>query len=223
MTANRNQRIDPWSGLWRYHGGEVYVVFEYVARYDGIERLHVKRWTAVIMILVALWAASKVYAEHTEDHRYTIWGYVKDADGVPIKDASVTIADRLGARLGVTRSGARGRYSIRLHLHNHDLGQQLAIEAQGISHPIRVRFDRNDTSSSRLHRVDFLGQQALEVLAPERSRTPYVVLAVGVAVLIPAFLYVRSRRKTAERPKTARRRRPKSAKAGARQRSSRKK
>ena len=181
--------------------------------------------TAVgLMLLCALWTAHDVSAEHTMDHRYTIWGYVKDADGAPLKGTLVAVTDGRETRLGVARSGANGRYSIRLHLHNSDIGRLLGVEANNVSRQFRVTFSPNNITSVRTHRVDFLGRQAVEILRPDRSLTTYILLAIGAAaVIIPAFLYVTGRVKRKRRPKGSARRRQGPAKAPARRRPRKKK
>ena len=181
--------------------------------------------TAVgLMLLCSLWTAYDVSAEHTVDHRYTIWGYVKDADGAPLKGISVAITDGRENRLGVARTGANGRYSIRLHLHNSDLGRLLSVEANNVSRQLRVTFSPNNITSARTHRVDFLGRQAVEILRPDRSLTTYMLLAIGAAaVIIPAFLYVRGRAKRQRRPPGSARRGQGPAKAPARRRPRKKK
>ena len=182
--------------------------------------------TAVgLMLLCSLWTAYDVSAEHTVDHRYTIWGYVKDADDVPLKGISVAITDGRENRLGVARTGAHGRYSIRLHLHNSDLGRLLSVEANNVSRQLRVTFSPNNITSVRTHRVDFLGRQAVETLRPDRALTTYILLAIGAAaVIIPAFLYVRGRAKRKRRPKeSARRRQGPAVNAPARRRPQKKK
>jgi hypothetical protein len=152
----------------------------------------------VVIVLCGLWATHDAHAEHTVDHRYTIWGYVKDADGAPIQDALVVISDRPDVRLGVARTNTHGQYRVQLHLHNSDLGRQLTIEAHQVSHRLRVTFDPDDTFSERRHRVDFLGAQVHETLPTAGSLTPYVLGVVGVAVVgVPALWYVRGRGKRA--------------------------
>lgn len=69
-----------------------------------------------IVLLWDLWETHDATAEHTVDHRYTIWGYVKDASGTPLRDVMVAVADSGGSRLGVAHSSTKGRYSIQLHL-----------------------------------------------------------------------------------------------------------
>src|SRR5437879_780332 len=49
-----------------------------------------RSWTLVVMLGV-LWPARPVMAEHTADHRYTIVGYVKQADGTPRPNTLVSV------------------------------------------------------------------------------------------------------------------------------------
>ncbi len=160
------------------------------------------------MLLYALWSAHNANAEHTADHRYRIWGYVKNANGAPLEDIPVAVADRQGSRLKVARSDANGRYSMQLHLHNKDLGRLLNVEANSVSHQIQVVFDPDNTTRTRTHRVDFIGSQAVETLQPARSFTTYILLAIGACVvIIPAFLYFTGHTKRTGRGKEGARRR----------------
>jgi hypothetical protein len=155
-----------------------------------------KPWVIVVVMLAVLAAGSNVHAEHTADHRYTVWGYVTNADGEPIKDALVAVTERPDVRLGTVRTSANGRYSMRLHLHNSDLGRLLTVEANNVSYQIRVPFDPDNTTSERSHRVDFRGSQAQEILPSYRSLIPSILLALGAAVvLVPALRYVTGRGK----------------------------
>ncbi len=178
-----------------------------------------KSRVVIVIILVAFWTATTVRAEHSEDHRYTIWGYVKDTEGTPVKDTLVAVSNSQGVRLGIARTGRNGLYSLRLHLHNSDLGRQLAVEAHDVSHQIRITFDPDNTTRIRKHRIDFLGNQALETLSSNRSLTSYILLAIGAAiVIIPACLYVTGRTKRKARTNASGRGGRKSAKATARRR-----
>ncbi len=183
-----------------------------------------RHWTIVVMILFALCMADDISAEHTADHRYIIWGYVKDADGAPLKGVLVAVTDSRETRREGARSVANGRYSIQLHLHNSDLGRLLGVEANNVSRKIRVTFNPNNVTSTRRHRVDFLGRQAVEILKPDHSLTTYMLLAIGaVVVIVSAFLYITGRAKRKRRPKGSVRRRQGSARAPARRRPRKKK
>ena len=182
-------------------------------------------WSVLVVVLSIFNLPSLtqvVHAEHEADHRYTVWGYVKDGDGAPIQQALVVVTDSRGTRLKTTHAGANGRYTMQLHLHNNDLGRLLVVETGDVSHQIRVAFDPDNSTSLRKHRVDFLGSQALETLPSKSSFMPYMLLAIGaVVVLIPALRYITGRGKSPDR--SASRRRGKSAKARARRRAPKRK
>ena len=177
----------------------------------------------IVGFLLVFWGGDSLRAEHAEDHRYTIWGYVKDTEGTPLRDVLVVVTDGQGSRLGVTRSRGNGGYSIRLHLHNNDLGKRLIVTAGKVALPIRVTFDPDNTTRARMHRVDFLGAQAVETLGVPRSLAPYLLLALGIAVItIPTARYVARRAKRHTSQKTSKRRKHKPTKTSVRQRARRK-
>ena len=110
------------------------------------------------MLLFVVRVAREVRATHGPDHRYTVTGYVMHADGMPLTNISVVVRDQQGTRLGTTRTGARGQYSILLHLHTPDRGRVFTVEAHKVSRQIRVTCDPDDTISPRVHRLDILSQ-----------------------------------------------------------------
>lgn len=149
----------------------------------------------VMVVGVTLGMIGVVRAEHTVDHRYTIEGYVRNADGTPRPHEVVAVTDRPDTRLGVVSTETNGWYRIQLHVHNSDLGRLLTVEANHVTRQIRITFDPQDTTSERRHRVDFVGIQASDVPMTPGASPPYALLALGAAVmLVPAFLYFRRRK-----------------------------
>lgn len=150
----------------------------------------------VVVIACTLGMSGMVHAEHTADHRYTIEGYVSNADGTPRPHEPVAVMDSPNTRLGVTHTGSNGWYRIQLHLHNSDLGRLLTVEANQVTRQIRVTFDPQDATSERRHRVDFVGTQVRDAPLTPGASPPYVLLGLGATVvLLPVLLYLR-RRKT---------------------------
>lgn len=150
----------------------------------------------VVVVACTLGMSGMVHAEHTADHRYTIEGYVSNADGTPRPHELVAVMDRPDTRLGVAHTGSNGWYRIQLHLHNSDLGRLLTVEANHVTRQIRVTFDPQDTTSERRHRFDFIGTQVRDAPLTPGASPPYVLLGLGATVvLLPVFLYLR-RRKT---------------------------
>lgn len=150
----------------------------------------------VVVIACTLRMSGMVYAEHTADHRYTIEGYVSNADGTPRPHELVAVMDRPDTRLGVTHTGSNGWYRLQLHLHNSDLGRLLIVEANHVRQQIRVTFDPQDATNERRHRLDFVGTQVRNAPLIPGASPPYVLLGFGATVvLLPVLLYLR-RRKT---------------------------
>jgi hypothetical protein len=173
-------------------------------------------WVVVIACTVGM--SGMVYGEHTVDHRYTIEGYVSNADGTPRPHELVAVMDRPDTRLGVAYTGSNGWYRLQLHLHNSDLGRLLTVETNQLRRQIRVTFDPQDATSERRHRVDFVGAQVRDAPLIPGASPPYVLLGLGaVVVLLPVLLYLRHR-KTRPARHTGRRRQDTARPAPGRQR-----
>ncbi len=130
--------------------------------------------------------------EHEADHRYSVRGYVLGPDDAPIEGARVGI--RMGnSTLGSATVDSSGYYSIRLHLHDSDLGKRLTLrtgESEGV---VKVQFTAGDQSTERVHYVNFIGGQLSE--GPlSRSRVPPWVYVLGGAVILGVLAAVLSRR-----------------------------
>jgi hypothetical protein len=93
-------------------------------------------------------------AEHTPEHRFTIYGYVYDDRGKPLP-GTVVIRDAADHVLGTTDSGRSGYYQIQLHLHNSNVGDKLLIQSEAGKKELIVQFDPNDMTTERKAEVNF--------------------------------------------------------------------
>lgn len=119
------------------------------------------RIPVLILIVAVVFATGPVGAEHEADHRYTVEGYVLAADQNPLANVPVVI------RLGTDRSARgttdkSGHYSLRLHVHNADLGKRIMISAGAHKSDIAITFDPGDATTSRIHYANFLGESFSE-------------------------------------------------------------
>ena len=107
----------------------------------------------VLPVLMLL--ASPAFATHETDHRFTVYGTVRDDRGNPVADARVIVVDpRLDE--GMTAFTDRnGDFEALLHLHNADLGDEIIVTALDQKKTIRAEFDPNDKVTVRKARVDF--------------------------------------------------------------------
>ncbi len=153
-------------------------------------------------------------AEHEADHRYTIRGYVLEEGEAPVPDVNVVV--RLGNRPGgSSRTDGRGYYTVRLHLHDSDIGKSLMVRAGNRTATIRMTATRSDRSTNRVHYMNFVGQNAVEgKLGGWRFPAwVYVAAALLASLLATALLAHRIkrfvRRRRARSASTDQRRKPK--------------
>ena len=100
-------------------------------------------------------------AEHEADHRYTIRGYVLEQSEAPVSDVDVLV--RLGDRsVGSARTDGQGYYTVRMHLHDRDIGKKLTVRAGESTTTIRMAATRGDRTESRVHYVNFVAGNAVE-------------------------------------------------------------
>ena len=101
------------------------------------------------------WDGSVAQAMHEIDHRLTIYGTVKDAQGKPVADARVIIS---AARLneGTTAfTDRQGYYESTLHVHNTDLGEPIDVSTGDETKRISAQFNPQDTTTERRMEVNF--------------------------------------------------------------------
>lgn len=170
---------------------------------------------AISVALVTSLFAAQARAEHEADHRYTIRGYVLDESEVPIPDVGIVV--RVEDRpMGRSRTDGQGYYSVRLHLHDRDIGRKITVLAGDRSAAVAMKATRGDRSTNRLHYVNFIGADTIEGKLPG-WRFPswvYITAAVLTALVTAAVL--------GQRIKNHRRRRRMQDAAAHRQRASKK-
>ncbi|MDH3453496.1 MAG: carboxypeptidase-like regulatory domain-containing protein [Gammaproteobacteria bacterium] len=154
-----------------------------------------KHFCEVLMLLAAAALCTPTLAEHEVDHRYTVRGYVLDDQRQPVAGQQVSIRGHTSAT-----TDSSGAYSIRLHLHNADLGKTLQIHSSGTEHAIRVNFDRADTRTPRVHYANFIGG---EFVPGELSGVGFPLwgyAAAGLGALTAGGLLFAAKRRGARRP-----------------------
>lgn len=137
-----------------------------------------RRTIVVVLALTMLPALSQ--AEHEADHRYTVQGYVLDEQERPIAGRTVSIRS-----LGSAVTDGEGAYSIRMHLHNSDLGRELRIRSGEVEEVIRVSFDVNDSRTPREFHANFVGGKFVAGKLDRRSLPVWTMVgtAAGVAAV----------------------------------------
>ena len=120
------------------------------------------RRAAVPALLLAVSLATAAPAEHAVSYRYTVLGYVTDADGHARAGVRVELyRDKTGfAYLGETDPD--GFYLIVARLGDESLGETLSLRAGAQGLVVTARFDPADHATERGTRVDFTGRRPVE-------------------------------------------------------------
>jgi hypothetical protein len=117
---------------------------------------------ALFLILI-LSDAESARATHDTQHRFTVYGQVRDEDGNPLQNTRVIVTDnRLEEEGGTTFTDPSGNYSQLLHLHNDNLGDEVVIRAGNREVRIKAVFNVEDRTTERKTRVD-IGPSPQEV------------------------------------------------------------
>jgi len=131
-----------------------------------------RRGLRLFSLLAILGFAATSAAEHEPDHRYLVIGYVRDGAGNPAGRVEVrAIREKTGMEQRA-RTDRDGFYLLVVHLHSEDLGDSIAVSANGTSLRVTAQFDPLDLTNHRGTRVDFPGNEARELaeLFPETLR-----------------------------------------------------
>jgi len=129
----------------------------------------------LLVLLVGAFAA----AEHEIYYRFTVLGYVKDAHGKPVVDATVEVTrDKTGfSYLGETDT--EGFYVVRARLGDESRGELLTVRQGASVRRVAVAFDPANQTDERGTRVDFEGARVVEHAASFRSTLMNVIGATS--------------------------------------------
>lgn len=133
--------------------------------------------TAAVAV-VAVFATS-VAAEHEIYYRFTVLGYVKDAHGKPVANATVeVIRDKTDFKyLGETDD--TGLYVVRVRLGDESRGETLTVRQGTRVRRVIAIFDPANVTDERGTRVDFEGAHSVERAARFQSTLQSAVGAVS--------------------------------------------
>lgn len=148
---------------------------------------HRSLWLVICLIL---FPSSPVQAEHTPEHRFTIYGYVYDNAGKPLP-GTVVIRDAADHVLGTTDAGRSGYYQIQLHLHGSNVGDKLLIDSEAGKKELIVQFNPNDMTTERMAEVNF------GVIPPSSGFMGNGAFLFGIATMIAVgtfYLVIRKRK-----------------------------
>jgi len=142
-----------------------------------------RRLVLVLMILFPTTA----WATHETDHRFTVFGYVRDDKGEPIEDTKVMVVDTRVGEGSTAFTDRSGYYEVLLHLHNDNQGDEIKITALDQFTIITANFDPSDKRTERKVQVDFGAPPA------EKSSSPATlwIYGAGVVLIMVALVYWR--------------------------------
>ena len=148
---------------------------------------------SVFIVLALALSIDNALAEHENDHRYNIRGYVLDEQEKPIEDLDVRAYDG-SSLLASSKTDSAGYYSLHLHLHNADKGKKIRLHAGSSEAELRVTFDTDDLTSIRVHEANFVGGKFIEE-GLARFRVPPWVYPLGGFIVIGYILVMLERRR----------------------------
>jgi hypothetical protein len=123
----------------------------------------VKRAAAAFAFLLGtLLIADVTRAEHEIYYRYTVLGYIKDAQGRPLAGQELKIVrDKTGfSYLGETDT--KGLYVVVLRLGDESVGERLTVQTGALTTKVAVHFDVGNRTTERGTRLDVDGGRFVE-------------------------------------------------------------
>jgi hypothetical protein len=147
------------------------------------------------MFFVTVEGVEPAWATHDTQHRYTVFGYVRDGQGKPLSDVKVTVTDIPLNQTGTAFTDVSGYYEVLLHLHNENLGDEILIKAQDNEKRAKVGFDPQDHFTERRAEIDFGASAANR---PDQGWR-YYSYGAAVAVIVGGFISWRLTQKRAKR------------------------
>jgi LPXTG-motif cell wall-anchored protein len=148
-------------------------------------------------VVVAVFSAGpfvkEAVATHETDHRYTVFGYVRNDKGRPMADTRVTVRDTRLDEAAVAFTDRKGYYETTLHLHNDSLGDEIVVTVGTEEKKHRATFNPDDKQTERKVQVDF-GAPAAPDTGSSQAAVYGVIGAAAVAAGIGWYV-LRSKRK----------------------------
>ena len=108
----------------------------------------------VLSVFVFVGLTGVLFGMHEADHRFTVLGYVRDAQGEGRAEVVVTIEHKGGVKQQ-TKTNSSGYYESVFHLHDANLGDEMIITVGAEVKRVVTAFDVEDKHSVREGRVDF--------------------------------------------------------------------
>ncbi|MBI1820777.1 MAG: carboxypeptidase regulatory-like domain-containing protein [Nitrospirae bacterium] len=106
------------------------------------------------IVCLNVFGKNKAFATHETDHRFTVYGTVKDSSGAPQPNVKVMISDTVTGEGNTVFTDQKGHYEVLLHLHNNNLGDEIRIMAGKEIKTIKALFNPEDKKTERKTAVD---------------------------------------------------------------------
>ena len=143
-------------------------------------------------------------AMHKVDHRFTVEGYVCEADGRPVPDTVVVVKDVRAATGASALTDESGYYKAVLHLHNENKGDPIVVTMGDEERRVTARFDEGDFQTERTIQVNF--GSGCELSGDGTPRWVYYGAGIGI-VAVSVFAGARLLRRRKQSRKGRKRRR----------------
>jgi hypothetical protein len=115
---------------------------------------------AMLAFLLSL--ATPALSEHEVYYRYTVLGYLKDAQGTPLPGMTVALTREKTGFSYLGETDAAGLYVIVARLGDESAGERLRVAAGEHVVTLIVRFDPHNHTEERGTRLDFHGSRSVE-------------------------------------------------------------
>ena len=117
----------------------------------------------ILLILTSLLCAVflvPAFATHERDHRFTIYGTVRDGSrfpGVRLPHQTVVVRDAItNKELQRGLTDADGKFSLVLHVHSSDVGKRVLLQSSGVSKQLTLQFEPGDIATERQAQIDIV-------------------------------------------------------------------
>ncbi len=148
-----------------------------------------ERYILGCLVLVWVILPSTVWATHEANHRYTVYGYVRDAKGQAAQDTKVMVVDNRIGEGSTAFTDKNGYYEVLLHLHDTNVGDEIAITTPDETKTITAQFNPDDHMTERKVQVDF---GAPPPAGTSGNTATLWMYGTGIALAIAAFVYWRT-------------------------------
>jgi hypothetical protein len=130
---------------------------------------------------------SIVWATHEADHRFTVYGYVRDTNGRAVQDIKVMVVDNRIGEGSTAFTDQDGYYEVLLHLHDANQGDEIAITTPDETKTVTANFDPEDHTTERKVQVDFGAHPS----HASSSSSAIWIYGAGAVLIIAGFFYWR--------------------------------